>query len=142
MSRLTEMLVDSSGIVEVDLEFDRDPQNLRILKGKLNASVNLLCQRCLHPVTKLIQSEFQLGIVMTDEQAQNLPRTYEPLLVEHEKLVILDVIEEELILSLPMFAYHDDCQATAHSQDENEVEIEEEEKINPFDVLANFKFKK
>ena len=142
MSRLAEMLVDSTGIVEVNLEFDRDAQNLRILKGKLSANVNLLCQRCLHPVTKLIQSEFQLGIVMTDEQAQNLPRSYEPLLVEREKVVIQDVIEEELILSLPMFAYHDGCQADGYTQEEEEVEEEIEEKVNPFDVLAQLKLKK
>jgi len=137
------MLVNSKGVSAVELEFDRDAQNLRILKGKLDAEVNLLCQRCLHPVKKRIRSEFQLGIVMTDEQAQNLPRVYEPLLVEHdEKLVIQDVVEEELILSLPMFAYHDDCEASDYPQVEDIAEIVEEEKVNPFDVLAKLKLKK
>jgi len=143
MSRLAEMLVDSTGVVDIELEFDRDEQNLRILKGKLSATVNLMCQRCLKPVEKLIQSDFQLGIVMTDEQAQNLPRYYEPLLVEHgERLEIQDVIEEELILSLPMFAYHDDCEANSYPEADEEVIAAEEEKINPFDVLASLKLKK
>jgi uncharacterized protein len=142
MSRLAEMLVDSEGIVEIALEFDRDPQKLRILNGKLNAKVNLLCQRCLHPVEREIQSEFMLGIVMNDEQAQNLPRAYEPLLVEDEKLVIKDVIEEELILSLPMFAYHKDCDAATYKQEEEVDEMIEEEKENPFNILSELKLKK
>jgi len=153
MPRLVELLVDSVGVVDIELEFDRDEQNLRILKGKLKANANLLCQRCLHSVEKQIQSEFNLGIVMTDEQAQNLPRRYEPLLVEHDqKLVIQDVIEEELILSLPMFAYHDNCQASDYlqnedtsnpsdSMDEGEI-IDEDEKENPFNVLSQLKLKK
>jgi len=143
MSRLTGMLVDSSGVVGIELEFAKDAQNLRILKGKLSTDVNLLCQRCLNPVSKHIQSEFTLGIVMDDEQAQNLPKAYEPIFVEHDsKLVIQDVIEEEIILTLPMFAYHEDCQASEYPQEEDVADFVEEEKVNPFDVLAGLKLKK
>jgi len=84
--------------------------------------------------------------VFNDEQAQNLPRTYEPLLVEDEKLVVLDVVEEELILSLPMFAYHDACEVDGYKQtEEAEVaaeELAEEKKPNPFEVLSALKLKK
>lgn len=144
MPRLTELLVDSEGVVNIELEFGRDEQRLRILKGKLTSDLNLLCQRCLHPVNKTINSEFQLGIVMSDEQAQNLPRVYEPLLVENEELVLLDVIEEELILSLPMFAYHDDCEPEEYSQGdvEESTETDDEEKENPFAVLSELNLKK
>jgi DUF177 domain-containing protein len=145
MPRLVEMLVDSEGIVNIELEFARDEQRLRILKGKISAELNLLCQRCLHPVNKTINSEFQLGIVMDDEQAQNLPRVYEPLLVEDERLVLQDVIEEELILSLPMFAYHNDCEPEDYSEGEVDEVLEsdvEETKENPFNVLSELKLKK
>lgn len=145
MPRLAEMLVDTNGRVKVELEFDRDPQRLRILKGALKSTVNLLCQRCLHPVAKDIESNFTLGIVFNDEQAQNLPRTYEPLLVEDEKLVLLDVVEEELILSLPMFAYHESCEMEKHQQEDDSVSIEEEleeKKSNPFEVLSGLKLNK
>ena len=145
MSRLAEMLVDSEGVVDIELKFARDAQNLRILNGKLSGQVNLLCQRCLKSVKKTIDSEFHLGIVMNDEQAQNLPRTYEPLLVENEKLVLLEVIEEELILSLPMFAYHNDCEPDDYRNAEEEEIFEsivEETKENPFDVLSELKLKK
>jgi len=143
MPRLADLLVDTNGRVKVELEFDRDPQRLRILKGKLKSTVNLVCQRCLHPVSQAIESEFTLGIVFNDEQAQNLPRAYEPLLVEDEKLVVLDVVEEELILSLPMFAYHDACEVDGYKQTEEAEtlpeELEEEKKPNPFEALSELK---
>lgn len=146
MPRLAELLVDTDGRVKVELEFGRDPQKLRILKGTLTTVVNLVCQRCLHPVATEIESNFTLGIVFNDEQAQNLPRTYEPLLIEEdEKMVLLDVVEEELILSLPMFAYHTDCHAHEYQKDD-ELEVASKElepkKPNPFEVLSGLKLKK
>jgi len=142
MPRLVEMLVNSNGSVDVTLDFGRDAQNYRVLNGELNAKVSLLCQRCLHPVVKPIKSEFALGMVFNDEQAQNLPRAYEPLLVSQENLVLADVIEEELILSLPMFAYHDSC----HNEHAPEAESEDfdkgEEQENPFEMLSALKLKK
>jgi len=141
MPRLVELLVDSNGTVDVKLEFDRDAQNYRVLNGELNAKVTLLCQRCLNPVIKPISSQFALGMVFDDEQAQNLPRAYEPLLVSLDSLVVADVIEEELILSLPMFAYHDNCHNEHAPETESDDFEKGEEKENPFDVLSALKIK-
>lgn len=137
LPRLAEMLVESTGQVSVKLEFGRDEQNLRVLKGELGTDLQLMCERCLTPVEKHVDSQFSLGIVLDDDQAKNLPRSYEPLLVDPEHLEIADVIEEELILSLPMFAYHDDCDLAV--KPEIEEVPEESEKPNPFSVLSQLK---
>jgi len=142
LPRLCEVLAEDTGDVAVKLEFDRDGQHLRILKGSLDANLSLTCERCLNSVEKLIESRFTVGIVLTDEQAKNLPRSYEPLLVEPDTLVLQDVIEEELILSLPMFAYHDHCDSEHGMQtkaSDNEPLVERE---NPFSVLSDLKLKK
>jgi uncharacterized protein len=141
---MLEIVMASEGDVEVELEFDRDEQNLRVLKGQLKAALVLKCERCLEPVEQSVESQFQLGIVLSDEQAKNLPGYYEPLLVEHESLVLLDVVEEELILSLPMFAYHADCKhSMADEVGSNESEeADTEVKENPFSVLSELKLKK
>lgn len=144
MPRLAEMLVDSDGQVDVKLEFDRDAQNYRILNGEIDTTVTLLCQRCLLPVAKPIKSKFTLGMVFSDEQAQNLPREYEPLLVGTEKLEISDILEEELILSLPMFAYHDACKNEHAPKIEDEQQStgnKSDEKENPFKILSELNIK-
>lgn len=140
MPRLADIVLSTEGDVEVTLEFDRDEQHLRVLKGHLRAELALTCERCLEAVNKVVESDFQLGIVLSDEQAKNLPGYYEPLLVEPEVMPVYDVVEEELILSLPMFSYHDDCKAEQFGE---EQEIEEApEKENPFAVLSELKLKK
>ena len=146
LPRAVEVLADSKGSVSVKLVFDRDEQNLRVLRGALDAHVVLECQRCLEAVEKDIHSDFALGMVMSDEQAKHLPKHYEPLLVGEEKLDLLEVIEEELILSLPMFAYHEACDAGGDSKQSDpglKADSEDAEKRpNPFSVLSGLKVKK
>jgi len=140
LPRLADIVCSTEGEVEVRLEFDRGEQRLRVIKGELRAVLELTCERCLEPVKKEVVSNFQLGIVISDEQAKNLPGYYEPLLVELDSMPVYDVVEEELILSLPMFAYHGDCSA---EQIQASQEFEEApEKENPFSVLSGLKLKK
>ncbi|MDX1451168.1 MAG: YceD family protein [Oleiphilaceae bacterium] len=146
LDRAVEMLAGSQGSIAVRLEFGRDEQNIRVLKGTLSTRVALECQRCLEAVEKDIHSEFALGIVLSDEQAKHLPKDYEPLLVESDKVDLFEVIEEELILSLPMFAYHDACSAHDESGKSERIEHNEQEsepkRPNPFSVLSDLKLKK
>jgi len=149
LPRVSELLVSSEGDVNAELVFGRDEQRLRILSGKLSCDVSMACQRCLEPVTKSIHSEFVLGLVLTDEQAVNLPKIYEPLMVElDDNMELSDILDEELLLSVPMFAYHEpkDCKVDASIVDfyDQDVEVEavEDTKPNPFGVLSNIKFDK
>lgn len=142
MPRLCEMLAESEGEVRVKLEFGRDEQRLRILSGTLKANLILTCERCLTPVANSIESSFTLGIVLTDEQAKNLPRRYEPLLVEPDTLIIQDVIEEELILSLPMFANHEQCEGEPNTAADESANTADTKRENPFSVLSDLNLKK
>ncbi len=149
LHRVSELLVSSEGFVSAKLTFGRDQQKLRILSGKVSCDVSMACQRCLEPVTKSIQTEFVLGLVLTDEQARNLPKIYEPLMVDlDDSMELSDILDEELLLSIPMFAYHEpkDCKidaSIAEFYDETvDVEIVEDTKPNPFRVLSNIKFDK
>lgn len=145
LPRLADMLASDAGTITVDLEFDRDEQRIRILRGRLSTSLSRICERCLEPVQQPIETEFTLGIVLTDEQASQLPGRYEPLLVDPESLELKEVIEEELILSLPMFAYHDRCHGEYEQESEdseNKPEDGAQGKENPFSVLAGLKGKK
>ena len=51
--------------------------------------------------------ENTLAVVWTDDQAAHLPRHLEPLVVEDEACSLWDVVEDELILALPSFSYHE-----------------------------------
>ena len=138
MPNLCEALADKEGVVTVDLQFDVDQQGIRTITGEAHGSVNMTCQRCLESARVAVEAEFNLGIAASEEAAKNLPRSYDPLIVEGEEIELLPVIEEELILSLPYDAYHEDCSVQTSFGDAEAV-AKDNEKPNPFSVLAQLK---
>ncbi|MCW8884452.1 MAG: YceD family protein [Motiliproteus sp.] len=135
--RLATYLVEQEGVVNVSLTFGVDEERIRYLNGTAEASVQMLCQRCLEPVAIGIKAELNLGIVRDDEAAQMLPRRYDPLVVDHE-LDVSEAIEEELILTLPLIATHEDCEVKTDFRDPD-AKPEGDDKPNPFSVLAQLK---
>ncbi len=139
MPELCSLLVDSDGYADVELRFALDEQKLRTVTGHARAEVRQECQRCLEPVSVELEAEFNLAVVLNEEQAKNLPRYYDPLLIEDD-VVLASLVEEELILSLPAVAYHEDCSIqTAFGEVDVPDEVEQVKHDNPFSVLANLK---
>jgi uncharacterized protein len=145
MDRLHDSLLDNSGEVTVSLEFGIDAEGIRYMKGRLQTELTLECQRCLQAMQAPIDAEFALGLVRSNDAAELLPSHYEPLLVESDSLFLRDIIEDELLLALPLVAMHEakqciDVNALADSADEREVDDSgESKKDNPFAALAALK---
>lgn len=137
LERFDDVLSDGARVV-VRAHFGRDEENRQIVDLKLSATVALVCQRCLDLMQVPIASESRLGLVMTDEQAQGLPRAYEPWIAVDE-VDLWAMAREELALALPAVAYHEPglCSAPANPAAEVPASGNEElGKQNPFNVLS------
>ncbi len=143
MDRLHDSLLDSSGDVAVSLEFGIDAEGIRYMKGRLQTELTLQCQRCLQAMQTPIDARFALGLVRGNDAAEQLPSHYEPLLLEGDALFLRDIIEDELLLALPLVAMHDKCidvnaEADGAAQ-RNDNDRGESKKDNPFAALAALK---
>lgn len=137
LPRLASLLVNEEGGLKVELDFGVDEQRFRTVTGSAEGHVYMTCQRCLEPVEVAAEAHFNLAVTLTEEQVKQLPRIYDPLLLEEEEVELRSMIEEELILSLPPFAYHDDCSVqTSFGEEET---AQDTDKPNPFSVLAQLK---
>ncbi len=105
--RLLELLANSEGEVSVDLHAGRDEQKLAYIQGTLTASLSLLCQRCLQPLEFPIEIMVSLSPVFNEKAAELLPEPYEPLLLTEDKISLADLVEDELLLNLPMIPKHE-----------------------------------
>ncbi len=141
LERLSSYLVDSEGLVSVSMIFGVDEERIRYIKGQANATVKMLCQRCLEPVTLELEAEINVGIVADDEAAKQLPRHYDPYIVNEPKQNLYLLVEEELILTLPLIAQHQDC-VVKTEYGEAAVPSGDNDRKNPFNVLAQLKVKK
>ena len=135
LMRLRPSLSLADGCLKVALEFRVDERRVRTLAGSIAGSVDLVCQRCLETVKFPLDLEFKLGIVSSDEEIDRLPDGYEPLLVTGEPLRTSSVIEDEVLLAIPVVPLHegvDGCESGYVNQPEAEKE-------NPFSVLQKLK---
>lgn len=104
-SRLHDVVLNDP-LVRFEFCFKRNEAGHRLIEGKVEASVDLVCQRCLEPVSQQIQAEVALGVVKAEQQAGELPDAVEPLLLDESPIWLVDLIEDEILLALPVVARH------------------------------------
>lgn len=102
MRRLGEVLADTTGDVRYTLDFDRDELGTAYLAVQANAPLTLLCQRTLEPFVLPVALDTRLGLITTDDEVAALPPGYEPLLVGDGHIRPAAVIEDELLLAVPL----------------------------------------
>ena len=141
LDRLATMLVNDSGSIAVDLFFGREGRLAKI-EGHIKAVLELECQNCLGVVSWPVDCNIKLGIVTSIDQADRLPEGYDPLMVEEGKIPLKNIIEDEILLTLPAFPKHrQPC--FVKKIDNNTVDpIVNDEPLsteNPFSILAKLK---
>lgn len=139
-ARLADMLVSSEGDVDIHLHFYRDEQGTKRIDGEVKAQLQVPCQRCMQAMTLPVDSRFAAAAVWSDEESERLPKNVEPYIVGEGLQDIRDLIEDELILSVPYASYHDldEC-AVNYAPAEPEAPSAEAAKPNPFKVLEQLK---
>jgi len=139
LKRLNESLMSNAGEIDVELKFDRAGP-IPFIEGHITTELQLKCQRCMQAMSYTMDIRFKLGLVLNDEHIEKLPDEFEPYLIEGDNNHLPDMLEDELLLALPLVAMHEfDCSdylQQQNSEQQNEVE-KVEEKTNPFSVLKD-----
>lgn len=139
LDRLNDLLIADTGSVTVALFFGREGR-LPKIEGTLETELNLCCQNCLQAVVWPVKHSVKLGIVKTIEQANRLPEDFEPLLLNNDTVFLKEIIEDELLLTLPTYPKHQyDCLALQKDIKNSDTDTGQVHKKNPFSILANLK---
>jgi len=102
----------------------------------------LKCQRCLKPLETKVSGSFKFALVRSEDEFELLPEEFEPYLLEAEEQSIIDLVEDEIILSLPMVATHEEACSSYMDMQNKKVKaaIEtERESAHPFAALKSLK---
>ena len=133
--RLLPSLSSADGVLKVQLDFRLDERRVRALKGTIEGSVSLVCQRCLKAIRFPLDLSFRLGIVASETDIDRLPEGYEPLLVSGEPLRTFDIVEDEVLLAVPAFPLHEGGQSCVMAYENQPLAV----KNNPFSILEKLK---
>ncbi|MTI64754.1 YceD family protein [Methylophaga sp.] len=145
MPRLAESLRHTDGVVKVWMRFDIDDTGTPFMEGRFETTLSLTCERCLQEMTLPMEIDSLLGLVRHEKLAEKLSDQYEPWVVDDTELTDpVSVVEDELILALPLVPKHDeDCLPDeAKFSGDEEVEEKEAKPTSPFSVLSSLKTKK
>ena len=134
-TRLRDSLVDTEGDCRFSLEFGHDVMNQAFVEVCAEADLPLQCQRTMERYLQPVKVRQQLGLVTSEAQEAALPEGMEPLLVpESAELRAIDLVEDELILALPVVPINPES-----SLPDTVWPLEDEEKPNPFAALSALK---
>lgn len=101
--------------------------------GEASTHVGLTCQRCMQPLTEELSAEFELVLVKYERQLSSVSDE-DDAIVCAEDLTLAPLVEQELILALPMIAKHSDCQA-AYTNEATEAADKQQPFANLKDLL-------
>ena len=142
LNRLRPLLASTDGEAAFTLLFARDDDKRPIVKGSVDAVLQLVCQRCLEPVRLVISTTFALGLVESLDEASGLPDTLDPLWVDGGELILADIVEDELILAVPVTPRHVEAECSVSIDEFKLPEGVEPRRDNPFAVLKSLKLGK
>ena len=138
--RLADVLVEHEGAVTAWFRFLEAADGLPACELRVEAEVSLRCQRCLQPVRRVIGSVSRLAFVSRDEDATRVPAECEAVTGDVERIDLVGLVEDELLLSLPVVALHAEgtpCAAEARGAGAGTVAAEAAETHRPFARLKD-----
>jgi len=109
----------------------------------LNGRLHLVCQRCLQDCAVNLVETRRFVLVASEVEADDYPmedEEQEPL-VASQHFNLLETIEDEILLSLPLIPKHPDgfCEPYASSFGVEDADVASGKPENPFKVLKNMK---
>lgn len=139
MQRALASLASDQGEIEYNLSFATDEDGLCVISGEFTGQVTMRCERCLKNYIADIGGEFTVSPVADEAAAKQLDDSYEPVIAVDGKLYPSDLIEDELILALPIMPLH---KAGDQSCIEFIAEVggaKPQSAANPFQILQTLK---
>lgn len=143
LRRLSDLAVSINKDIAASFSFHTDEERLPVIDIVADVNVILICQRCGRHFECSIHVKNALSPVRNDAEAAGLPDRYEAIMLNGlGEVDLVAMIEDEIILSLPIVPAHDmaDCPVS-----ETEWEFgtlpKEVQKSNPFAELKKLKKK-
>jgi len=130
---------------KLNWNFDGVKSKKTLIIGHISANLELVCQNCLEPFSAGLESSFRWVLVADEDALIALNSDDEGVICGEDSVNIVDLLEDELLVSLPMVAKHNEgeCSFVAQHTDDNAISAASGESdtdtYQPFASLAELK---
>lgn len=130
--------------MSANVKFSVDEAGAKIASGTLSMRVTAVCQRCMDPVSVDLNAEFLAQIIWSEDQLANVPGDREPWIVVDKMANLNELLEDEILLALPLVNYHGVGMCTGDTfivedRADNKEVRDEVVADNPFNILQQLK---
>lgn len=111
LDRLADLLYSNSGRIEYTIAGEVDAEDNALLHLAINGLLHLRCQRCLGEVEYPLELKVNLMLVKDESDLVDIEDEDPEVdsIVVKDKMVILSMIEDEILLDLPFSPKHLGC---------------------------------
>lgn len=141
LSRLNDLLFDKEGELTYRISGHFDKNNKPSLHLEIKGKIYLRCQRCLNKLTHIVDLQTFFLLVKNEAELDQIDKddTIDAILATPD-LDVLNLIEEEIILSLSISSRHPDGECKLHRPESNEDILSGQlQSTHPFATLVKFK---
>lgn len=103
---------------EAELTLRVDSTRRNWLEGRIAGELTLECQTCLEPFTWRLDIRSKLALARNEEEEERLMADCEPVLVLDDRLMLQEIIADEVLLALPMMPKCPACENARPPQGE------------------------
>jgi uncharacterized protein len=139
LPRVRTLLASSAGKVSGVAHFRREA-GFRVAELEWSGVANLICQRCLEPMQWPVGGAARVALVMAESEADRVPQEFETMLAPENRIRVRDLVEEEMLLALPLAPLHADLRECIGAQPEADTKPEApaaaEDTQRPFERLG------
>ncbi|HEY9182378.1 MAG TPA: YceD family protein [Gammaproteobacteria bacterium] len=118
LTRLKGLLHSDAGSVRASLRFRQRRDGWVGVELTYQAAVHLVCQRCLEPFRDELTDRVDIVLADAASVPSAVPEGFEPFELEGGRLLPAQLIEDELIVAIPLVAKHariEDCGGLART---------------------------
>lgn len=133
LERLADKVLSTAGELQCELSGERDRQGDSFLRLRVQGELTMRCQRCLEPMQYGLQVNSRLRLIPPGAEwpEDELEDDSADAIEAQQELALLPLIEEEVLLVLPIAPTHESCETPAP--------VDKDQEPSPFAVLAKLK---
>lgn len=106
LTRLAGFLAGDGGEIQVDLLFRKGRKQQPLVIGECRGDVTVVCQTCLEEMPLHLEAGIRSQLVDSDDELQALRQSEDGQVCADDTVMVIDLIEDDLILALPMVPRH------------------------------------
>ncbi len=137
LPRLRSRLASVDGTVRGHVHFMRE-LGFAVAELSMTGSAVLQCQRCMEKMERPVAADSRVALIPIESDISRVPEDLEPMLAPGGRISIPEIVEEELMLSLPIVPLHENPAECADSPAAASVAEEDEAPVTtqkPFEQL-------